>query len=210
MSGEADRGTVIVVAPDPMQAARVEASLRTLIGWRIEVSAPRHLPTRLHDRPEAIVAIVLTDPGTRRMLRAMRSWPRSPAVVALSDEPARFWTAGFRAVGVRASLPLRAGAEELAGAVRAVQAGLFALHPVALGPVVTNAAGGAAGAPLTAREREILEQMADGVSNRIIAARLGISRHTVKFHVGSILAKLGAASRTEAVALAVRGGLLAV
>jgi len=68
----------------------------------------------------------------------------------------------------------------------------------------------AAGTPLTPREREILELMADGANNRIIASRLAISRHTVKFHVAAILAKLGAGTRTEAVALALRGGLLAV
>jgi DNA-binding NarL/FixJ family response regulator len=66
------------------------------------------------------------------------------------------------------------------------------------------------GAPLTTREREILEMIADGANNRAIASRLGISRHTVKFHVASILGKLDAGSRTEAVATALRGGLLAV
>jgi DNA-binding CsgD family transcriptional regulator len=80
---------------------------------------------------------------------------------------------------------------------------------------MVRATGGAdsslvAGAPLTSREREILEMIADGAHNRTIATRLGISRHTVKFHVTSILTKLGAASRTEAVALALRRGLLAV
>jgi two-component system, NarL family, nitrate/nitrite response regulator NarL len=78
---------------------------------------------------------------------------------------------------------------------------------------VESTVGGAAavsGMPLTAREREILEMMADGASNRAIASRLAISRHTVKFHVAAILAKLGARSRTEAVALALRRGLLAV
>jgi DNA-binding NarL/FixJ family response regulator len=52
--------------------------------------------------------------------------------------------------------------------------------------------------------------MADGANNRVIASRLAISRHTVKFHVASILVKLGAKSRTEAVAVALRRGLLAV
>jgi two-component system nitrate/nitrite response regulator NarL len=84
------------------------------------------------------------------------------------------------------------------------------LHPEALVPSRTGDTAVASGAPLTPREREIVELMADGANNRIIASRLAISRHTVKFHVASILAKLGARSRTEAVALALRRGLLAV
>jgi DNA-binding NarL/FixJ family response regulator len=161
-------------------------------------------------QPEALVVMALPDDNARRMLRAMRAWPRSPAILALSDDPARFWTSAFRVLGLRASLPLRATGEELAAAVRAVQSGLVVLHPAALEPSTAGDRPAAAGAPLTAREREILELMADGASNRIIAGRLAISRHTVKFHVASILAKLGATSRTEAVALALRGGLLAV
>ncbi len=94
--------------------------------------------------------------------------------------------------------------------MRAVHAGLLVLHPEALVPALAGDTAVASGTPLTSREREILELMADGASNRMIASRLAISRHTVKFHVASILAKLGAASRTEAVALALRSGLLAV
>ena len=181
---DAQAGTVIVVARDAMDAARVEAALHDLAGWRIEVCRPRQLAGRLDEHPEAIVA--------------------------LSEDPSAAWTSASRARGLRASLPLHAKAEELAGAVRAVRAGLFVLHRQALAPSPAGAAAAPAGAPLTSREREILELMADGANNRIIAARLAISRHTVKFHVAAILAKLGATSRTEAVALALRGGLLAV
>ena len=207
---DAQAGTVIVVARDAMDAARVEAALHDLAGWRIEVCRPRQLAGRLDEHPEAIVALVLADAETRRMLRALPAWPRGPAIVALSEDPAAAWTSASRARGLRASLPLHAKAEELAGAVRAVRAGLFVLHRQALAPSPAGAAAAPAGAPLTSREREILELMADGANNRIIAARLAISRHTVKFHVASILAKLGATSRTEAVAMALRGGLLAV
>ncbi len=62
--------------------------------------------------------------------------------------------------------------------------------------------------PLTPREREVLELMAEGLPNKAIAARLGISDQTVKFHVASVTAKLGAANRTDAVRLAVRRGLV--
>jgi len=64
--------------------------------------------------------------------------------------------------------------------------------------------------PLTAREIEVLDLLAEGLSNKAIAARLGISDQTVKFHVASITGKLGAANRTEAVRRALRRGLLTV
>ena len=63
---------------------------------------------------------------------------------------------------------------------------------------------------LTPREVEVLELLAEGRSNKSIAERLGISDQTVKFHVASILSKLGASNRTEAVRLAVRRGVIAL
>ena len=64
--------------------------------------------------------------------------------------------------------------------------------------------------PLTAREVEVLELLAEGLPNKSIAARLGISDQTVKFHVASICGKLGAANRTDAVRRAVRRGLISL
>jgi DNA-binding NarL/FixJ family response regulator len=109
----------------------------------------------------------------------------------------------------------------LAAAVHAVALGLTVLDPalaVAAGiharPSERDGIPGAEGLPggeaLTAREREVLRLVADGLPNKAIARELGISEHTAKFHVGSLLAKLGAGSRTEAVTLATRRGLLAV
>ena len=62
--------------------------------------------------------------------------------------------------------------------------------------------------PLTPREVEVLHMLAEGLGNKTIARRLGISEHTVKFHVGSIFSKLNASSRTEAVTVGVRQGLV--
>jgi DNA-binding NarL/FixJ family response regulator len=70
--------------------------------------------------------------------------------------------------------------------------------------------GPASPEPLTPRECEVLELMAEGLPNKAIAARLAISDQTVKFHVASIHGKLGAANRTEAVRVALRRGLLSV
>jgi len=64
--------------------------------------------------------------------------------------------------------------------------------------------------PLTTREIDVLELLAEGLPNKSIATRLGISDQTVKFHVASICGKLGAANRTQAVRLAVRRGLLSL
>jgi DNA-binding NarL/FixJ family response regulator len=63
-------------------------------------------------------------------------------------------------------------------------------------------------ASLTPREREVLAALADGASNKVIARRLGISFHTAKFHVAAVLAKLDVDSRTEAVSVAARQGLV--
>jgi DNA-binding NarL/FixJ family response regulator len=203
-------GTVIVVARDSMYAARVEAALGGLAGWHVEVGTPGQLPGLLDEHPVAIVALALGESETRRALRTIRASSRRPAIVALSEAPARLWTSASRALGLRAALPLRATPDELDGALRAVQAGLLAVHPEAVAPPVVTPAHRARRVPLTSREREILELIAEGANNRVIAVRLAISRHTVKFHVAAILAKLGAGSRAEAVALALRTGLLAV
>jgi DNA-binding NarL/FixJ family response regulator len=203
--------TVVVITRHSMAAARVEAAVRALAGWRVEVGAPAQLPGLLHEHPDALVVLALGEAEARRALRAVRGSPARPAIVALADPPARLWTPASRALGLRAVLSFRATSDELAAALRAVHAGLLVVHPEALAPpVVAEARGAASGAPLTAREREILELIADGANNRRIAVRLAISRHTVKFHVASILAKLNATSRAEAVALALRAGLLAV
>jgi DNA-binding CsgD family transcriptional regulator len=70
--------------------------------------------------------------------------------------------------------------------------------------------GGALAEPLTAREIEVLERLAEGLSNKAIAAQLGISDQTVKFHVAAITGKLGVTNRTEAVRHALRRGLIAL
>ncbi len=210
MSRDGRPTAVVVVARESMYAARVEAALRGFAGWCVAVGTPAQLLGLLQEHPDAIVVLALGETETRRALRAMRDSSRRPAVVALSDSPARLWTSAWRALGLRAALPLRATPDELDGALRAVHAGLLAVHAEALTQPVAGGAQRASGLPLTAREREILELIADGANNRVIAARLAISRHTVKFHVASILDKLGAGSRAEAVAVALRTGLLAV
>jgi two-component system, NarL family, nitrate/nitrite response regulator NarL len=98
----------------------------------------------------------------------------------------------------------------LFAAITAVAAGLVVVDPVFHGLWAPREARGPSFIGLTTRELEVVEQLASGQSNRAIAQELGISTHTVKFHVASILDKLGAETRTEAVVLAVRGGVLSL
>lgn len=141
------------------------------------------------------------------------AYPRSPFVLVGGDPAA---DGPGLAGGAVAYLPPDADAAILAAAVRGVALGLTVVDPaliVAAGVHIhsrTQVDGLPPGEPLTTREREVLELVASGLPNKTIARELGISEHTAKFHVGSLLAKLGAASRTEAVTIATRRGLLAV
>lgn len=120
------------------------------------------------------------------------------------------WVAGV----ARAFLSHEAPGVSIAAAIRAVAAGLTVFDPVVVGRLfdarTDPAVAPIAGFQLTDREQEVLTLVAQGLPNKGIARALGISEHTAKFHVGTILSKLGAASRTEAVTIAVRRGLLAL
>jgi NarL family two-component system response regulator LiaR len=100
-------------------------------------------------------------------------------------------------------------ADELVKAIRAAHAGRATLSPEAAQTLVHAASQPAPpGSDLTEREREVLALMVEGLNNTQIAGRLTVSPSTVKSHVSNILSKLGVASRTEAVSLALRNGLV--
>ena len=141
-----------------------------------------------------------------------------PSVVLTNDDqPA--WTAELLRSGVRALLPRDASPAAILSAVETAANGMALIDPQELESLLTapaatqslEAANAAIPvAALTPRELEVLRMMADGAANKEIAWRLGISEHTVKFHVASILGKLDAGSRTEAVARGLRSGLILI
>jgi two-component system, NarL family, response regulator YdfI len=138
----------------------------------------------------------------------------APAVVLTNDDqPA--WTPEALRAGVRALLPRDASPAAILAAVDAAASGMALVDPQELeallavsAPAQTGETTAAPATPLTPRELEVLRMMADGAANKEIAWRLGISEHTVKFHVASILGKLDAGTRTEAVARGLRTGLI--
>jgi NarL family two-component system response regulator YdfI len=119
-------------------------------------------------------------------------------------------------MGARAVLPAELPRSQLLAALEAVSHGFVVAMPVAAETIIIPSETSAPVTngieellePLTPRELEVLRMVARGLANKEIAARLSISEHTVKFHVAAILGKLGAASRTEAVALGIRYGLV--
>lgn len=136
-----------------------------------------------------------------------------PAVVLVRN-PAMEPVADALRAGVKAVLPSNLTSVEIVAAIQAAAAGLVALHAGNLESVLPaiNALPAVASEAfveaLTPREIEVLRLMAGGLGNKEISSRLGISEHTVKFHVASIMGKLGAGSRTEAVTLGLRHGLI--
>jgi len=145
--------------------------------------------------------------GNRELFDALRGELADVPAVLLAERAGPF----DPEAAPRAWLTPEVSASALAAAVRAVVAGLAVYAPELAPTGGASGLGGDSGgvvAAITEREHDVLELLAAGLPNKGIALRLGISEHTVKFHVGSLLSKLEAQSRTEAVAIAARQGLL--
>jgi two-component system nitrate/nitrite response regulator NarL len=196
---------VAIVSDDPL----VVSALRARLSGAAElwlVGEPRN------------AAVIIWDPPTlpRGEFPLLPLEPRADAepaaVVALVDDATD--PMPLLAAGVRGLVSRDVDAGRLRATILAAQLGLSVLDEDPADAIV------AAWSPprndttprepdrLTPREREVLELLADGLSNRAIAVRLGISAHTVKFHVDALLDKLAARSRTQVVVKAVRQGLL--
>ena len=142
-----------------------------------------------------------------------RELAREYPVVVLSEQMKAAWISEAFRAGVRAVLPRDVTPEQLRAALEAAAAGLVVVHPSGVSAIIPAPAALTSPArelpePLTPREREVLQMISAGLGNKEIAGRLSISEHTVKFHVASILGKLGASTRTEAVSIGIRHGLV--
>jgi len=207
---------VFIVAASPLVRASLESLLKTR---NVEVvgTAPNFdsLADQWSDAEADIVLVEALNGQFEQMIDSLAGSQLSSeaTIVVLSEHSEPRWFAEALRAGVRAILPGNISLDELIAGLEAAAAGLIALHPAevdrmfpAAEPVSSPLAELIE--PLTPRESEVLQMLASGLANKEIAARLAISEHTVKFHVASILGKLGAASRTEAVSLGIRRGLV--
>jgi DNA-binding NarL/FixJ family response regulator len=210
---------VLVAATDSIVRAGLESILRanpdlSVVGV---ASDPDTLATLITAESPDVVLMELglqdEEPVSEKLVAL--STLTEVAIVLLGDTFQGDWITEALRLGVRAVLPRRATTEEILQAVLAAAAGLVVLHPDAIDlllPVLSSVTQPVDEASLvqalTPREIEVLGMLAEGLGNKAIARRLSISEHTVKFHVSSIFTKLNARSRTEAVTLGARQGLI--
>jgi len=217
--------SVFIVAASPLARSGLE---NLLVARQIEIAGSAahldELDHRLDDAPAEVILVDSTGAPVEAFLASLAaSGLASDFSVVVLVEPAALAAASAALrEGVRAVLPNDVSPEQLVAAVQAAASGLLVLHPGQVPAQVTAngfASGSASGRararelgepaePLTPRESEVLQMLASGLVNKEIAAKLAISDHTVKFHVASILGKLGAATRTEAVSIGIRRGLV--
>lgn len=213
--------SVFIVAASPLARSGLE---NLLVSRQIAIAGSAahidELDGRLADLSMDVILVDATGEPLEPFLNSLAdSGLASDFNIVVLAEPASV-AASSTALhdGVRAVLPNDASPDQLAAALQAAVSGLFVLHPTqAPAQITTNGFASAPARsrelnelaePLTPRESEVLQMLASGLGNKEIAAKLAISEHTVKFHVASILGKLGAASRTEAVSLGIRRGLV--
>ena len=208
--------SVLVKGSSPIAKAGLETLLQAHSALRLVHDSSEDSRVSGAESPADVLLVettTLADPVARKAMdRAAAGQP----VVLLVRNPAAEAVADALRAGVKAVLPSELAGPEIVAAIEAAAAGLVVLDAAgietllrALNAVSTSGAETLV-ETLTPRELEVLQLVAAGLGNKEIASRLEISEHTVKFHVASIMGKLGAASRTEAVTLGIRHGLIMV
>jgi DNA-binding NarL/FixJ family response regulator len=193
-----------VVADSALVRSGLAAILRESSALDVVAALP---PAEADALEPATLAVVVRDvPADASVGDALATLPRAVPVLAIVDTPEQ--ARELVAAGARGVVLRGAPADELRAASVAVANGLRALDDESFERLRRPVLSHEDASVLTRREHSVLELVADGLSNKLIAEQLGISEHTAKFHLRSIMDKLGADTRTDAVAKAARRGML--
>lgn len=204
---------VVLVAP----VLAMRAGLRALLesGEDVAVIAEASSSSDLDALPaDTDILVMATETISPSDLARLSSGESDFALLVVTDDLQAAQMIPGLPVGVWGILSLEASAEELLSAVEALRQGLLVGEPGLMATLLSNAPGLTQSQvepleePLTERENEVLQLLAQGLANKQIAHQLGISEHTVKFHVSSIYAKLDATNRAEAVRQGIITGLV--
>ena len=204
----------IITASNPILRAGLREILHGAedITVAAETTSPDEL-THLAAKADVIV-IALASAARIDLSHILPDGDTNPAILALTDDPADLGALMRLPAPAWGILSQDADAQEIIAAIRALSQGLIVGSPLLLKPITSRSTVLGMGQPeplaepLTERERQVLQRIAQGLANKQIAAALGISEHTVKFHLSSIYAKLGATNRTEAVRLGTLQGII--
>lgn len=204
---------VVLVAP----ALAMRAGLRALLesGEEVAVIAEANAIGDLDALPpDSDILVLASETLSPSDLARLTSGESDFALLLVTDDTQAAQIISGLPVGVWGILSLEASAEELLSAVEALHHGLLVGEPALMATLLSTAPGLTQSQvepleePLTERENEVLQLLAQGLANKQIAHQLGISEHTVKFHVSSIYAKLDATNRAEAVRQGIVTGLV--
>jgi len=192
MTSEALRGQAHIVSDSQLSLMRFSASGADILLTDLEGPAP-----------------------AAAVINFLEGAPAGTGTIALIDNPEPDWVRVALSLPIHAILARDAGVDDLRLAMQAADAGLVLLHPTSVrGLAMASFAQARNEDPLveelTSRECQVLRLVSSGFGNKEIAEQLAISEHTVKFHISSILGKLNVASRTEAVSLGIKRGIIPI
>ena len=200
-----------VVAPTPVTRAGLRSMLASAEGAEVRVVGEASTPVDPPELAEADV-VLLADEELLEEASVAVAEDGTQAVVLVSEEEHAVFK--LRAMQLKGwgVVPPDAPPEELAAAVVAAGQGLIVLPKAMTERLLQEPAASSEelSEALTAREREVLDLLSQGFSNKLIAGELHISEHTVKFHISSLYAKLGVNNRAEAVSRGARHGLISL
>jgi DNA-binding NarL/FixJ family response regulator len=211
---------ILLVASDSARRAYLAEMVVRVLNGRAQIAADSRISLErfVASRSGLLLADLENPAEAAALVRFLENAAAGTGSIALADGPDPAWVRQALRASLNAIIARDAVHEDIHLALQAAEAGLVLLHPTSASGLIQHSslrdtrdnATEELAEELTVRESEVLRLVSMGLGNKEVAGRLAISEHTVKFHISSILGKLHAGSRTEAVSLGIRRGLIPI